>query len=164
MSISSIIDPCYCDWQRRQWWYPTRLLSASCSEEVARSIVLGNGIQGHSVRAVESIELPSEDLRLSPELLHTRINYQIWVASTIISEFLTHPSRSHLGLRRGIISDMFADGLIKTGWPSQHSFRALPNGKSILVDGAHNRIPLGHLRISLLPFCSVYLPRTTRSI
>lgn len=32
--------------------------------EVARDIVLENGIQGHSVRAVEPIELPSKDLRL----------------------------------------------------------------------------------------------------
>jgi hypothetical protein len=59
------------------------------------------------------------------------------VASAIVPELLTHPSCSHLGLSRRIASETFADGLAKT--IGRLYFHTLPNGKNVLVDGAHNR-------------------------
>ena len=125
-------------------------------EEVVRNVVLGDDIRGHVVRAVEPAELRSEDPRAPtpvtislpcfPEPLKGKLplhgSHQLsnlGVASTIISELLTHPSCSHLGLSGKITAETFADGLARTNWPGRLSFHTLSNGKSILVDGAHNQ-------------------------
>jgi folylpolyglutamate synthase/dihydrofolate synthase len=140
-------------------------------EEVVRNAILGDDIRGHLVRAAEPIELPSGDLRdptpvsLSlpcfPEPLRGKLplhgSHQLsnlGVASTIVSELLTHPSCSHLKLSDRITPETFADGLAKTSWPGRLSFHTLPNGKSILVDGAHNR---GSAQ-TLADFIGTFLP------
>lgn len=127
-------------------------------EEVVRTAVLGDSIRGHLIRAVEPAEIPSEDqdpqchtsvsisLPCFPEPLRGKLplhgSHQLsnlGVASSIISELLTHPSCSHLKLSGRITPATFAAGLAKTGWPGRLSFHSLPNGKTVLVDGAHNR-------------------------
>ena len=125
-------------------------------EEVVRNAVLGDDIQGHLVRAAEPVELPSEDPRgptpvsislpCFPEPLRGKLpllgSHQLsnlGVASTIVSELLTHPSCSHLKLNGKITPETFAAGLAKANWPGRLSFHTLPNGKRILVDGAHNQ-------------------------
>ena len=125
-------------------------------EEVVRNAVLGDSIRGDLVQAAEPIELPSGDLRgptpvsvslpCFPEPLRGKLSLHgshqlsnLGVASTVVSELLTHPSCSHLKLSGRITPGTFADGLAKTSWPGRLSFHTLPNGKSILVDGAHNR-------------------------
>ena len=140
-------------------------------EGVVRNVVLGDNIRGHLVQAVEPIELPSGDLRgptpvlLSlpcfPEPLRGKLpllgSHQLsnlGVASSIVSELLTHPSCSHLELSGRITPKTFSDGLAKTSWPGRLSFHTLPNGKSILVDGAHNR---GSAQM-LADFIATFLP------
>ena len=127
-------------------------------EEVVRNTVLGDDIQGHLIRAVEPVELFSEDqdphghtpvsipLPCFPEPLRGKLplhgSHQLsnlGVASTVVSELLTHPSCSRLKLSGRITPETFASGLAKTTWPGRLSFHALPNGKRILVDGAHNQ-------------------------
>ena len=125
-------------------------------EEVVRNAILGDDIRGDLVRALEPIELPSGDLRgpapvsvslpCFPEPLRGKLSLHgshqlsnLGVASAVVSELLTHPSCSHLKLNGRITPGTFADGLAKTSWPGRLSFHTLPNGKSILVDGAHNR-------------------------
>jgi len=125
-------------------------------EEVVRNAVLGDSIRGDLVQAAEPIELPSGDLRgptpvsvslpCFPEPLRGKLSLHgshqlsnLGVASAVVSELLTHPSCSHLKLSGRITPGTFADGLAKTSWPGRLSFHTLPNGKSILVDGAHNR-------------------------
>jgi len=125
-------------------------------EETVRNTVLGDNIQGHLVRAVEPVGLPSEyprgptpvliPLPCFPEPLRGNLplhgSHQLsnlGVASTIISELLTHPSCSHLKLSGRITPETFAAGLAKASWPGRLSFHTLPNGKNVLVDGAHNR-------------------------
>jgi len=125
-------------------------------EEVVRNAVLGNDVGGYLVRATEP--LPSEDqdphghtpvsisLPCFPEPLEGKLplhgSHQLsnlGVASTIVSELLTHPSCSHLKLGGRITPRTFAVGLAKANWPGRLSFHTLPSGKSILVDGAHNQ-------------------------
>ena len=125
-------------------------------EEVVRNAVLGGDIRGHFVRAIEPVALPSEGpgaptlvtmtLPCFLEPLRGRLplhgSHQLsnlGVASTIISELLTHSSCSHLKLSGRITPGTFADGLAKTTWPGRLSFHALPDGKTALVDGAHNQ-------------------------
>ena len=127
-------------------------------EEVVRNAILGDDIRGHLVRAVEPLELPSEDrnprrhtpvsisLPCFPEPLGGKLplhgSHQLsnlGIASTIVSELLTHPSCSHLELSGRITPETFITGLAKTSWPGRLSFHTLPNGKDILVDGAHNQ-------------------------
>jgi len=125
-------------------------------KEVVKNVVLGDDIRGHFVQAVEPVELPSEDPReptpvsiqlpCFPEPLRGRLPLHglhqlsnLGVASTIVSELLAHRSCSHLKLSGRITPETFATGLGKTSWPGRLSFHALPNGRSILVDGAHNR-------------------------
>ncbi|KAF9649951.1 FolC bifunctional protein [Thelephora ganbajun] len=125
-------------------------------EEVVRDAILGNDIQGHLVRAAEPVEHPPKDPRgptpvsmslpCFPEPLRGKLpllgSHQLsnlGIASTIVSELLTHPSCSHLKLSGRITPATFADGLAKTNWPGRLSFHLLPNRRSILVDGAHNR-------------------------
>ncbi|KAF9789871.1 Mur ligase [Thelephora terrestris] len=125
-------------------------------EAVVKKAVLGDDIQGHLVRAVEPVKLPSNDL-LGPTPvsiplpcfaeplrgnLPLRGSHQLsnlGVASTIVSELLTHPSCSRLDLSGRITPETFASGLAKAKWPGRLSFHTLPNGKTILVDGAHNQ-------------------------
>jgi folylpolyglutamate synthase/dihydrofolate synthase len=140
-------------------------------EEVVRSAVLGDDIQAHLVRAVEPVELPSKDPRgptpvsislpCFPEPIIGRLplhgSHQLsnlGVASTIVSELLTHPSCSHLKLSGRITPETFAAGLAKTSWPGRLSFHTLPNGRSVLVDGAHNQ---GSAR-TLADFITTLLP------
>lgn len=125
-------------------------------EEVVRKAVSEDETHAHLVRAVEPVELPSKDLRgptpvsiplpCFPEPLEGKLplhgSHQLsnlGVASTIISELLMHPSCSHLKLGGRITPQTFALGLAKTRWPGRLSFHTLPNGRSILVDGAHNQ-------------------------
>ena len=125
-------------------------------EEVVRHAVLRDDFQGHLIRAIEPIELPSKDpfgptpvsipLPCFPEPLGAKLplhgSHQLsnlGVASTIVSELLTHPSCSRLKLNGKITPETFAAGLAKTKWPGRLSFHTLPNGKRILVDGAHNQ-------------------------
>jgi len=125
-------------------------------EEIVRNAILGDGIRGDLVQAAEPIELPSGDLRdptpvsislpCFPEPLRGKLSLHgshqlsnLGVASAVVSELLTHPSCLHLKLSGRITPETFADGLAKTTWPGRLSFHTLPNGKSILVDGAHNR-------------------------
>ena len=125
-------------------------------EEVVRRAILGDDIQGYLVRAIEPVELPSNDPRdptlvsislpCFPEPLRGKLPLRgthqlsnLGIASTIVSELLTHPSCSHLGLDGRITPETFAAGLAKTEWPGRLSFHTLPNGKRILVDGAHNQ-------------------------
>ena len=149
-------------------------------EEVVRNVILGDDIRGHLVRAAEPIELPSGDLRgttpvsLSlpcfPEPLRGKLplhgSHQLsnlGVASAIVSELLTHSSCSHLELSRRITPETFADGLAKTSWPGRLSFHTLPSGKSILVDGAHNRGSAQTLADFIATFLSS-LPTTNNSV
>ena len=125
-------------------------------EGVVRKAVSEDNTQAHLVRAIEPVELPSKDPRGAkpvsislpcfPEPVEGNLplhgSHQLsnlGVASTIVSELLTHPSCSHLRLDGRITPRTFASGLAKTKWPGRLSFHTLPNGKSILVDGAHNQ-------------------------
>lgn len=125
-------------------------------EEVVREVVSEDGIQACLIRAIEPVELPSKDpcgptpvsisLPCFPESFEGKLplhgSHQLsnlGVASTIISELLMHPSCSHLKLNGRITPRTIASGLAKTNWPGRLSFHTLPNGKSILVDGAHNQ-------------------------
>ena len=45
---------------------------------------------------------------------------------------------SHLKFNGRITPETFTAGFSKATWPGRLSFHTLPNGKSILVDGAHN--------------------------
>jgi len=125
-------------------------------EEAVGNTVLGDNIQGHLVRAVDPVGLPSEDPRgPAPVLIplscfseslkgklplhgsHRLSN--LGVALTIVSGLLTHPSRSHLNLSGRITPETFAAGLAKTSWPGRVSFHTLPNWKNIPVGGARNQ-------------------------
>ena len=123
-------------------------------EEVVKHAVSEEDI--HLVQAIQPTELPSDDLRgptpVSVSLpcfstpltgkLPLRGSHQLsnlGIVSTIVSELLTHPSCSHLELRKRITPETFAAGLGKANWPGRLSFHDLPNGKSVLVDGAHNQ-------------------------
>ena len=125
-------------------------------EEIVRKAVSDAHIQAPLIRAIEPAKLPSEDPRdptpvlislpCFPEPLEGKLplhgSHQLsnlGVASTIVSELLTHPSCSHLKLSARITPQTFASGLSKTKWPGRLSFHTLPNGKSVLVDGAHNQ-------------------------
>lgn len=125
-------------------------------EAVVRKAVSQEEIQGHLVRAVEPVELPSKDPRRPtlvlislpcfPEPLKGKLPLRgthqlsnLGVASTIVSELLTHPSCSRLNLSGRITPETFASGLAKAKWPGRLSFHTLSNGTSILVDGAHNQ-------------------------
>ena len=124
-------------------------------EEVVIKALSEDDIQARLVQAIEPVELPSKDPRgptpvsislpCFPESLEGRLplhgSHQLsnmGIASTIVSELLVHPSCSHLELSGRITPRTFASGLAKTKWPGRLSFHTLPNGKSILVDGAHN--------------------------
>jgi len=140
-------------------------------EEVVRNAVLGEDIRGHFVRAAKPIQHPSEDLHgptpvsLSlpcfPEPLRGKLplhgSHQLanlGVASTIVSELLTHPSCSHLKLSDRVTPETFADGLAKARWPGRLSFHTLSNAGTILIDGAHNQgsaQTLGDFIATLLP-------------
>ena len=140
-------------------------------EEVVRNVVSGDDIRGHVVRVVEPTELPSEDPRAPtpvtislpcfPEPFKGKLplygSHQLsnlGIASTIISELLTHPSCSHLGLSGRVTAETFANGLAGTNWPGRLSFHTLSNGKSILIDGAHNQgsaQTLADFIVTLLP-------------
>jgi len=128
------------------------------AEEVVRNAVLGEDVRGHLVRAAEPVELPSENqdprghtpvsisLPCFPEPLKGKLplhgSHQLsnlGTASTIVSELLTNPSCSHLKLSGRITPGTFAAGIAKANWPGRLSFHTLPNGKGILVDGAHNQ-------------------------
>jgi dihydrofolate synthase len=65
------------------------------------------------------------------------------VASSIVSELITHPSCVHLGLRNKITPVTVAHGIQSTSWPGRLSFHSFTpsSGKKfqVLVDGAHNR-------------------------
>lgn len=142
-------------------------------EGVVRNVVLGDNTQGHLVRAVEPIEIPSKgrdprsntpvsiQLPCFPEPLRGKLplhgSHQLsnlGIASTIVSELLTHPSCSHLKLNGRITPETFVTGLAETSWPGRLSFHTLPSGKSVLVDGAHNRgsaQTLADFIVTLLP-------------
>ena len=143
-------------------------------EEIVKNVVLGDDIRGHFVRAVEPAALPSEDLcsptpvsislPCFPEPLRGRLPLRgshqlsnLGVASTIVSELLAHPSCSHLKLSDRITPVTFTDGLERTSWPGRLSFHTLPNGKNILVDGAHNQ---GSAQ-TLADFIAALLPSLT---
>jgi len=127
-------------------------------EEVVINAILGHDIGGHLVRATEPVELPSEDqdprghtpvsisLPCFPEPLRGKLplhgSHQLsnlGTTSAIVSELLTHPSCSHLKLGGRITPGTFTAGLAKAEWPGRLSFHTLPDGKNILVDGAHNQ-------------------------
>ena len=62
------------------------------------------------------------------------------VAATIaVSGLLTHPLCSYLELNGRITPSASPGGLAKMSWPGQLAFHTLSNGKSVLVDDAHNR-------------------------
>jgi len=145
-------------------------------DEVVRNAVLGDDVRGHLVNAAEPIELTSENrdprgqtpvsitLPCFPEPLRGGLplhgSHQLanlGIASTIVSELLTHPSCSHLKLSERITSRTFTAGLAEANWPGRLSFHTLPNGKGILVDGAHNR---GSAQ-TLADFIATLLPSTS---
>ena len=46
---------------------------------------------------------------------------------------------SHLKLSGRVTPETIVTGLAKTNWPGRLSFHTSPNGKNVLVDGAHNQ-------------------------
>ena len=142
-------------------------------EEVVRKAV-SEDIQARLVPAIQPVELPSKDPRtpmpvsISLPCFHEPLQGKLplhgshqlsnlGVASTIVSELLIHPSCSHLKLTGRITPQTFVSGLAKTKWPGRLSFHTLPNGRSILVDGAHNQgsaQTLADFIVTLLPCLS----------
>jgi len=80
-------------------------------EEAVRNTVLGDNIQGHLVRAVDPVGLPSKDPRgPAPVRSPAFLNY----SKGNSPEFLTHSSCSHLKLSGRTTPETFAAGPAKT--------------------------------------------------